>query len=50
MEGASAQALLFVIGLAISATAFIGVVFVANILLSPRSPSAREELTLRVRH
>ena len=39
MEGASAQALLFVLGLVISATAFIGIVFVANALLSPRSPS-----------
>jgi NADH:ubiquinone oxidoreductase subunit 3 (subunit A) len=40
MQGASADGLLFVIGLALSATAFIGVVFVANSLLSPRRPSA----------
>jgi len=39
MEGASAQALLFVIGLAVSATAFIGIVFVANAILSPRRPN-----------
>ncbi len=38
--GASAQALLFVIGLAVSASAFIGVVFLANAVLSPRAPNA----------
>lgn len=44
MQGASAQSLLFVLGLATAATAFIGVVFVANALLSPRNPSAAKEL------
>jgi len=40
MQGADAQALLFVLGLAVAATAFILVVFLANSLLSPRNPSA----------
>jgi len=40
MVGASVQALLFVIGLVISAVAFIGIVFAANVLLSPRNPGA----------
>ena len=40
MQGASAQALLFVLGLATAATGFILVVFVANALLSPRNPNA----------
>lgn len=40
MQEAYAQALLFVLGLATAATAFILVVFVANTLLSPRNPSA----------
>jgi len=40
MQGAFAQGLLFVLGLATAATAFILVVFVANALLSPRNPSA----------
>lgn len=44
MQGASAQALLFVLGLATAATAFIGVVFVANSLLSPRNPSEAKGL------
>ncbi len=39
MQGADAQALLFVLGLAVAATAFILVVFLANTLLSPRNPS-----------
>jgi NADH:ubiquinone oxidoreductase subunit 3 (subunit A) len=39
MQGAYAQAILFVLGLAASSAAFIGVVFVANALLSPRNPS-----------
>jgi len=39
MQGAQAQGLLFVIGLAASAAGFIGIVFVANKLLSPRRPS-----------
>ena len=39
MQGAYAQAMLFVLGLATAATAFIGVVFIANALLSPKNPS-----------
>jgi len=39
MQGDSAQALLFVLGLVTAATAFILVVFLANTLLSPRNPS-----------
>lgn len=39
MQGASAQSLLFVLGVAAAATAFIGIVFGANALLSPRAPS-----------
>lgn len=39
MQGAYAQAILFVIGLATAATAFIGVVFIASAVLSPRNPS-----------
>ena len=43
MQGASAQAVLFVLGLRSSRRpAFIGVVFVANALLSPRKPERRE--------
>ena len=38
MQGAYTQAILFVLGLGVSAAAFIGVVFVANALLSPRNP------------
>ena len=38
MQGAFAQGILFVIGLATAATAFILVVFLANVLLSPRDP------------
>jgi NADH-quinone oxidoreductase subunit A len=33
----------FVLGMAVSAVAFIGVVFVANALLSPRAPSASKD-------
>jgi NADH-quinone oxidoreductase subunit A len=40
MAGASAQGLWFVIGLVTAAAGFIGIVFVANALLSPRRPSA----------
>ena len=40
MQEAFAQGLLFVLGLATAATAFILVVFAANTLLSPRDPSA----------
>jgi len=39
MQGASAQGLLFVAGLVLAATGFIGIVFLANALLSPRRPS-----------
>ncbi len=39
MQGVSTQALLFVLGLASAAAAFIGVVFVANAILAPKSPS-----------
>ncbi len=38
MLGAYAQAILFVLGLAVSSAAFIGVVFLANALLSPKNP------------
>ncbi|HSK48248.1 MAG TPA: NADH-quinone oxidoreductase subunit A [Coriobacteriia bacterium] len=40
MQGAQAQELYFVLGLAAAAAGFIGIVFVANALLSPRKPSA----------
>jgi len=43
MQGASAQGLWFVIGLVTAAAAFIGVVFLANGLLSPRRPNANKE-------
>ena len=43
MQGAYAQGLFFVLGLATAATAFILVVFVANSLLSPRNPSAGKD-------
>ena len=39
MQGATASGVLFVIGAALSAAAFIGVVFLANALLSPRNPN-----------
>lgn len=39
MQGAHVQGLLFVLGLIAAAAAFIGIVFVANALLSPRRPS-----------
>jgi len=42
MQGAYAQAILFVVGLALSSAAFIGVVFVANALLSPRNPGSEK--------
>lgn len=42
MQGAAAQGLWFVIGFVVAATAFIGVVFVANALLSPRRPSTEK--------
>jgi NADH-quinone oxidoreductase subunit A len=40
MQGASAQSLLFVGGFVLAATAFVGVVFLVNVLLSPRNPSS----------
>ena len=43
MQGAFAQGMLFVLGLATSATAFILVVFVANSLLSPSAPSPAKD-------
>ena len=39
MESATAESVLFVLGLAVAATGFILVVFLANFLLSPRKPS-----------
>jgi NADH-quinone oxidoreductase subunit A len=39
MQGAYTQGVLFVLGLATAATAFILVVFLVNTLLSPRNPS-----------
>lgn len=39
MQGAGTQGLLFVLGLVAAAAGFIGVVFLANKLLSPRAPS-----------
>jgi len=38
----STQGLLFVIGFVAAAVAFIGVVFVLNILLAPKNPSAEK--------
>jgi NADH:ubiquinone oxidoreductase subunit 3 (subunit A) len=43
MQGAFAQGILFVLGLATAATAFILVVFAANSLLSPRNPGADKD-------
>jgi NADH-quinone oxidoreductase subunit A len=42
MQGVFAQGMLFVLGLVVAATAFILVVFVANSLLSPKSPNAEK--------
>ncbi len=39
MEGSYAQSVLFIIGLAAAAVGFIGVVLLANSLLSPRNPT-----------
>ncbi len=44
MQGAGAQAVLFVLGLATATTGFIGVVFLANKLLAPHNPDS-EKLT-----
>jgi NADH-quinone oxidoreductase subunit A len=43
MQGAYAQALLFVLGLVTAATGFILVVFLANTLLSPRNPNSEKD-------
>ncbi|HEY5540914.1 MAG TPA: NADH-quinone oxidoreductase subunit A [Coriobacteriia bacterium] len=43
MHGAFAQGILFVLGLATAATAFILLVFGANALLSPRAPSPEKD-------
>jgi NADH-quinone oxidoreductase subunit A len=43
MQGDFAQGILFVLGLATAATAFILVVFLANALLSPRNPSPAKD-------
>lgn len=39
MAAASAEAVLFVLGAALAALAFVGLVFGANALLSPRNPT-----------
>jgi NADH-quinone oxidoreductase subunit A len=44
MQGASAQGLLFVLGLIVAAVGFIGVVFLANKLLSPRRPTDEKRM------
>jgi len=38
MQGAYVQAILFVLGLAVSSAAFIGIVFALNAILSPKNP------------
>ena len=43
MQGAAAHGVLFVLGLVTAATAFILVVFLANVLLSPRNPGASKD-------
>lgn len=43
MQGASAQGLLFVIGLVTAAATFIGVVFVANLVLTARKPNPSKD-------
>jgi NADH-quinone oxidoreductase subunit A len=42
MEGTTSQGLLFVLGVVLAAVAFIGVVFGANKLLSPRRPNTQK--------
>ena len=42
MPAASANAVLFLIGATVAALAFIGVVFGANVLLSPRNPTSEK--------
>jgi NADH-quinone oxidoreductase subunit A len=39
MQGATSSGVLFVIGAAVSAAAFIGIVLIANAILSPRTPN-----------
>lgn len=43
MEGYGALSVAFVVGFATAAAAFIGVVFLANAVLSPRAPSAAKD-------
>ena len=42
MSAASAQAVLFIIGASVAAVAFVGLVFGANALLSPRNPTEKK--------
>jgi NADH-quinone oxidoreductase subunit A len=42
LQGATAQGLLFVLGVATSAAAFIGIVFIANAVLAPHRPNAEK--------
>lgn len=42
MQGVTSSGVLFVIGAALAAAAFIGVVFAANAVLSPRKPTAEK--------
>lgn len=42
MAAASAQAVLFIIGALVAAVAFVGLVFGANALLSPRNPTPQK--------
>lgn len=44
MQGAAAQTLWFVIGVALAGVAFIGIVFAANAVLSPRRPSPQKNM------
>ena len=50
MQGAYAQAILFVLGLAVSSAAFIGVVFRGQRAAVAQEPQLREGNSLRVRH
>ncbi|MBA4370747.1 MAG: NADH-quinone oxidoreductase subunit A [Coriobacteriaceae bacterium] len=42
MQGASGQSVLLVTGLALAGVGFVGLVFLANALLSPRRPTAEK--------
>jgi NADH-quinone oxidoreductase subunit A len=44
MHGAAAQTLWFVIGVALAGAAFIGIVFAANAVLSPRRPNPQKNM------